>query len=246
MQPNGTINWALKYVDYYASTVTVFTSLYKDGNTLYPITVQRINASWTANVLTKVTASTGANAWTKAEYYGSTSYYIVYLFQDYVSNKFIMCNNSHSDHELEFVTYTLDGSGLPVNHHYFVYFEYISGLYTGIRCAGAYLDADGQRGVVVFNKVYTGAFSKQCIVYQNTAFSYDTTDFLETCIDNSALGLGEIAFTNPAWWIPADFSFNVLYWDVEVGQVLYPKYVAVISSIKMANICNSSYHTLNT
>jgi len=132
------------------------------------------------------------------------------------------------------------------NHHYFVYYEYISGLYTGIRCAGSYLDADGTRGVVVYNKVYTGAFSKQCITYQNTNASYDVADFFETCVDNSALGLGEIAFSNPAWWIPADFSFNVLYWDVEVGQVLYPKYVAVISSIKMANICNSFYHTEST
>ena len=159
MQPNGTVNWALKYTDYYASSVTVFTSIYKSGTTLYPITVQRADAWTTVNVLTKVTASTGANAWTYAEYYG-TGYYIVYLFQDFVGNAHLLCNNSHSDHELEYVYYTLDGSGNPHNHHYFVYYEYISGLYTGIRCAGSYLDADGTRGVVVYNKVYTGAFSK--------------------------------------------------------------------------------------
>jgi len=39
MQPDGTVNWALEYVDYYASSVTVFTSIYRDGTTLYPITV---------------------------------------------------------------------------------------------------------------------------------------------------------------------------------------------------------------
>lgn len=39
MQPDGTVNWALKYVDYHASAVTVFTSIYKSGTTLYPITV---------------------------------------------------------------------------------------------------------------------------------------------------------------------------------------------------------------
>jgi hypothetical protein len=94
-----------------------------------------------------------------------------------VNNSYLLCNNSYSDHELEYVNYTLDGSGHPYNHHYFVYYEYISGLYTGIRCAGAYLDADGARGVVVYNKVYGGAFSMQCITYQNTISSHDTADF---------------------------------------------------------------------
>lgn len=64
------------------------------------------------------------------------------------------------------VYYELKASNkTPRRHHYFVYYEYISGLYAGIRCGGAYFDADGDRGMVVYNKVYGGSFSKQCITY---------------------------------------------------------------------------------
>jgi len=115
-------------------------------------------------VISKVNASTGNVDWLYGEFYGVGGYYIVYMFQDFATDAYLLCNNSYSDHELEYVFYTLDGSGLPGNHHYYVYYEWISGLYAGIRCAGSYIEADGNSGVVVLNKYYPGSFSKQCVI----------------------------------------------------------------------------------
>jgi hypothetical protein len=165
MLPDGTVNWAVQYVDSTISSIDVFTSLFLESGILYPISVHRYSTSYTLDLVSKVDASTGAVSWTYAEIYG-TGYYIVYMFQDFspASGAFHLCNNSNSDHELEHVYYTLDGSGLPSDHHYYVHYEYIGGLYTGIRCAGAYVTADGSAGVVAYNKVYAGSFSKQCVV----------------------------------------------------------------------------------